>query len=207
MKRNISWISKIFIPTLISLFIFSGIASAHVSVMPRTSTTGAWETYTLKVPVEKDVATTKVTVKVPAGLEIESYQPVPGWNYSTEKDASGKAKTITFVATGEGILPGQIQQFIFVAKNPDKATKVAWDVYQYYKDGSVVEWTGDEGADSPHAITDIVTGTTTYAPVTQQNKKAQTKTTESSSSSLPLILSIVSILLSIMALVLAIRKK
>ena len=26
----------------------------------------------------------------------------------------------------------------------------------YYKDGTIVEWTGDENADTPHAITSIV---------------------------------------------------
>ncbi|WP_256237491.1 DUF1775 domain-containing protein [Bacillus sp. EB600] len=65
------------------------------------------------------------------------------------------------MATGEGILPGQFQQFVFTAKNPDRATKADWDAYQYYKDGSVVEWTGDEGSKSPHSITDIVKGTST----------------------------------------------
>ena len=159
MKFTMKKMSKVFLPTVLGLFLFSSVASAHVTVAPKTSTTSAWETYTLKVPVEKDLPTTKVTVKVPSGVEIESYQPVPGWNYTTEKDSNGKAKTFTFEATGQGILPGQFQQFVFVAKNPDQATKAAWDAYQYYKDGSVVEWTGDEGAKTPHSITDIVKAT------------------------------------------------
>jgi uncharacterized protein YcnI len=172
------------------LFFFSSMASAHVTVMPKTSSTGAWETYTLKVPVEKDVATTKVTVKAPEGVEIMSYQPVPGWTYSSEKDASGKVKTITFESTGEGIQAGQFQQFVFVAKNPDKAVKAAWDAFQYYKDGSVVEWTGDEGSDAPHSITDIVRP----PPLITMAAKMQN------------ILSGIAALLSLAALVIAIRK-
>lgn len=203
------------IPTVISLFFFTISASAHVTVSPNTSTTGAWETYTLKVPVEKDVATTKVTVKTPEGVEIMSYQPVPGWTYSTEKDANGKVKTFTFEATGEGIVSGQFQQFVFVAKNPEKVTKVAWNAFQYYKDGSIVEWTGDEGSDSPHSITDVVTSTssdhneTTAPEHTEQTEKPQTTEMEGkdSSNTLPLLLSGVSVLLSLVALVLAIRKK
>jgi uncharacterized protein YcnI len=213
MKKIIFKASRIFIPTIIALFFFSTMASAHVTVVPNSSITGAWETYTIKVPVEKEMATTKFTVKVPTGLEIESYQPVPGWNYSTEKNANGKVKTFTFEATGEGILPGQFQQFVFVAKNPATATKAAWDAYQYYKDGSVVEWTGDEGSDSPHAITDIVTTTTTTDQTqAQHNEKTQTvktnntRTTESSNK-LPLMLSGLSVLLSLAALILVIRKK
>lgn len=212
MKRIIFKASRIIIPTVIALFFFSTLASAHVTVMPTTSTTGAWETYTVKVPVEKEMATTKITVKVPAGLEVMSYQPVPGWNYSTEKDANGKVKTFTFEATGDGILPGQFQQFVFVAKNPEKATKAPWDAFQYYKDGSVVEWTGDEGSDSPHAITDIVKATTADQTQAQHNEKTQTvkpdktKTTEASNT-LPLLLSGLAVLLSLAAIILAIRKK
>ncbi|MFP5111021.1 YcnI family copper-binding membrane protein [Bacillaceae bacterium C204] len=221
MKKMIGRISKVFIPAVISLFFYSSIASAHVTVMPKTSSTGAWETYTLKVPVEKDVATTKVTVKVPAGVEMMSYQPVPGWTYSSEKDASGKVKTFTFEATGEGIQSGQFQQFVFVAKNPEKATKAAWDAFQYYKDGSIVEWTGNEGSDAPHSITDIVTATTTDhhdSQTTDHNDKAQTKDTKKTegkdtekkletSNSLSLVLSGLAALLSFAALIIAIRKK
>jgi len=219
MKKMIGRISKLFIPAVISLFFFSSMASAHVTVMPNSSSLGAWETYTLKVPVEKDVATTKVTVKAPAGVEIMSYQPVPGWTYSSEKDASGKVKTFTFEATGEGIQSGQFQQFVFTAKNPDKATKAAWDSFQYYKDGSIVEWTGDEGSDAPHSVTEIVTATTKDDHSTQNaehNDKTpaknpeKTKVTEKkteTSNSLSLVLSGLAALLSFAALIIANRKK
>ncbi len=214
-------ISKLFIPAVVSLFFFSSLASAHVTVIPKTSTTGAWETYTLKVPVEKEVATTKVTIKAPQGVEIMSYQPVPGWTYSSEKDASGKVKTFTFEATGEGIQAGQFQQFVFVGKNPEKAAKAAWDAFQYYKDGSVVEWTGDEGSDAPHSITDIVTATPmdhhatqntedsdkTQKQETEKAKTEVTKKTTETSNSLSLILSGIAALLSLASIIIAIRKK
>jgi uncharacterized protein YcnI len=205
---------KVILPAVLGLFLFSSVASAHVTVIPKSSTTGAWETYTVKVPVEKEVPTTKITLKAPAGVEIMSYQPVPGWNYTADKDASGKVKSITFETTGEGILPGQFQQFTFVAKNPDKATEIAWDAYQYYKDGSIVEWTGDESAKTPHSITDIVAGAATddhhdeQAKAVKETKTNDVKTTDAAqSSTLPLILSIVAVLLSLVALVGAFRKK
>ncbi|MDQ1146144.1 uncharacterized protein YcnI [Bacillus sp. SORGH_AS 510] len=212
MKRMMKKISKVVLPTVLGLFVFSSVASAHVSVNPKTSTTGAWETYTVKVPVEKDVPTTKITLKAPEGVEIMSYQPVPDWTYTADKDANGKVKTITFEATGEGILPGQFQQFTFVAKNPEKVTKVAWDAFQYYKDGSIVEWTGDEGADTPHSITDIVAGDSTddhheHQATTEDTHKEETKDVEATSNNLPLIFSIFSVILSLAAFVLAIRKR
>ncbi|MDR7237624.1 YcnI family copper-binding membrane protein [Neobacillus drentensis] len=204
---------KLLIPTFLGLFLFASVASAHVTVVPKQSTTGAWETYTVKVPVEKDVPTTKITIKAPAGVEIKSYQPVPGWKYSDEKDAKGLVKSFTFETTGEGILSGQFQQFTFVGKNPDNATKAAWDAFQYYKDGSIVEWTGDEGSQSPHSITDIVAGSTedhhdaknTNQEI-QKTDKVETKT-EKTGGSLPLILSGLAVLLSLVASFLALRKK
>lgn len=204
---------KLLIPTFLGLFLFASVASAHVTVVPNQSTTGAWETYTVKVPVEKDVPTTKITIKAPAGVEIKSYQPVPGWKYSDEKDAKGLVKSFTFEATGEGILSGQFQQFTFVGKNPDNATKAAWDAFQYYKDGSIVEWTGDEGSQSPHSITDIVAGSAedhhdaknTNQEI-QKTDKVETKT-EKTGGSLPLILSGLAVLLSLVASFLALRKK
>ncbi|PFO09623.1 hypothetical protein COJ85_01350 [Bacillus sp. AFS076308] len=212
LKKTIKKITKVVLPTVLGLLLFSSVASAHVTVMPKTSTTGAWETYTVKVPVEKEVPTTKFTLKAPAGVEIMSYQPVPGWRYTADKDTSGKVKSFTFEATGEGILPGQFQQFTFVAKNPDKAADIAWDAYQYYKDGSIVEWTGDESAKTPHSITSIVAGASTDdhhdQAATEDTKTDETKAADTEqSNSLPLILSIVSVVLSLAALIFAIRKK
>lgn len=210
MKNPIKIISKIFLPTFLGLFLFGSIASAHVEVTPKTSTTGEEETYTAKVPSEKDVPTTKFTIKIPSGLDFDSFEPIAGWNFTTQKDSNGKVKSITFETTGQGILPEQFQRFVFVAKNPDKATKVTWDAYQYYKDGSVVEWTGDEGSDTPHSITNIVSETATDQPTKQdvkQDKDSTSTPASAGTSSLPLTISIISALLSIVAIFLGIRKK
>lgn len=206
MKR----IVKVIVAAGLFFSLFSSIASAHVTVNPNTSAPGAWETYTVKVPAEKELPTTKLILKIPSGVEFEQYQPVPGWNFSAQKDANGKATTITFEATGGGILPGQFQQFVFVAKNPDQSGKIAWDAFQYYKDGSIVEWTGDESSKTPHSITNIVKATAMPGMTMEQPKTQKTSpaanTANANANALPLILSIVSILLSLIALILAVRK-
>ncbi|MEH7120020.1 YcnI family protein [Neobacillus vireti] len=217
MKKSVKKFSSIFLTTILGVFVFSSVASAHVTVMPKSSTTGAWETYIVKVPVEKEVPTTKLTIKAPAGVEIMSYQPVPGWKYTADKDTSGRVKSFTFEASNEGILPGQFQQFTFVAKNPEKATEIAWNAYQYYKDGSIVEWTGDDSAKTPHSITEIVAGASTddhhddqaktENTQKQQTKTENAKTTDTQPSKLPLILSILSLLLSLAALTFSFRKR
>ncbi len=63
---------------------------------------------------------------------------------------------VSWTATGEGIQAGQFQRFYFTAQNPDTAGDIAWDAYQHYADGSLVQWSGEEGTDSPHSITGII---------------------------------------------------
>lgn len=152
-KLNRTWkkLLTLAAPASAALLMFAAVASAHVSVLPKESTTGAWETYTMKVPVEKDVNTNKVVLKMPKGVEFQQYEPIPGWK-TTVDEAAG---TVTWEAQGDGIAAGQFQRFTFVAKNPEQPGEAAWDAFQYYKDGSIVEWTGDEGADTPHSITTI----------------------------------------------------
>jgi uncharacterized protein YcnI len=210
MKKFMKKLSKIALPTIAGFFLFAGLASAHVTVKPNVSAPGAWETYTIKIPVEKEIPTTKVTLKIPDGLEFQQYQPVPDWKVTTKKDGSGKVTTITWEASGDGILPGQFQQFNFVAKNPDKEGSASWDAYQYYKDGTIVEWTGNEKSQTPHSITAITSSQTNVSqPVAHDNHvdkkgsadKSDSKATYSTT------LSIVALALAVLALVTARRKK
>lgn len=201
---------KVGLPTVIGLFLFSTVASAHVEVTPKTSTTGDEEIYTVRVPSEKAIPTTKLTIKIPSGLEFDSFEPLAGWNFTTQKGSDGKVISITYKATGQGIFPGQFQRFVFIAVNPDKPTNAAWDAYQYYKDGSVVEWTGDDRSDTPHSITNIVSESVGKQPSNQdvtQEKPSTSAAVSTGSSSLTLTLSILAFLLSIVAIFLGIRKK
>lgn len=195
-----------------AIFMFTNTASAHVSVAPEVSAPGAWQTYTIKVPVEKEVATTKVSLKVPADVEIMSYQPIPEWKVTLDNDSSGKIKIITWEATGEGIATGQFQQFNFVAKNPEKETQAAWDAFQYYKDGSIVEWNGDVNSDFPHSITKITTtnvvAENTIVGHDQLQEQTKSEETENKKSiTIIMTLSIAALILSVISLLISIRKK
>ncbi|WML48069.1 DUF1775 domain-containing protein [Neobacillus sp. PS3-34] len=209
-------IGRALIITSFFLFLFGSFVSAHVTVNPQTSATGAWETYTLKVPVEKDIPSTKVTLKIPSDVQFMSYQPVEGWNISIKKNSKGIVKSVTFEAIGDGILPGQFQQFVFVAKNPEYAGKAAWDAYQFYKDGSIVEWTGKGSTQTPHSVTNIIASTTvehhasTSGMEDHQEDKMNSgdkRTADKTKISLPLIFSIVSVILSLVAFITTLRKK
>ncbi|WP_249704763.1 YcnI family copper-binding membrane protein [Bacillus zhangzhouensis] len=199
---------KALLPMLLASFLLAIPVSAHVTVKPDTSTTNAWETYTLKVPSESDSPTTKVVITMPKGVEFQQYEPVPGWKTTTE-EKDGKVTRVTWEATGDGVLAGQFQQFVFVAKNPEKAGEAAWDAYQYYKDGTVVEWTGDQDADKPHSITNIVASNTVTDSHGQEKPKEEKAFETASTSSSPLVLglSIAALVVALIALGLAFRKK
>ncbi|MBF2411748.1 YcnI family copper-binding membrane protein [Listeria welshimeri] len=137
---------------LLAVFVIPFQASAHVSVSPNESTVKSWETYTMKVPSEKEMASKKVVLKIAKGVSFESYEPVPGWTTTVDK----KNGTVTWQTEGNGIEKGQFQRFSFIAKNPSEEGDVAWNAYQYYEDGSIVEWVGAEDSETPHATTKIL---------------------------------------------------
>ncbi|MBO3649162.1 MULTISPECIES: YcnI family protein [Bacillus] len=195
-KKALLFISAV----TLSLVGFTAAASAHVSVKPAESAAGSWETYTMKVPVEKNEPTTKVVLKVPAGVEFQQYQPIPGWKTSVSKH-DDKAVSVTWEAKDGGIQPGQFQQFTFVAKNPEKSGDAAWDAYQYYKDGSIVEWTGDEKADTPHSITKITKSASVTDAHGAEQSNEESKSGVSALDIAAIVLSAAAIILSIAALV------
>ncbi|KFM99867.1 DUF1775 domain-containing protein [Bacillus clarus] len=205
MKR-IKKLGTTMIATIIAMSLFSLPVSAHVTVKPTTSGVSSWETYIIKVPVEKNMATTKVTLKIPTGVEFQQYEPVPGWKVDEQKDAAGKVKSVIWEAAGEGILPGQFQQFTFVAKNPDKEQKIAWDAYQQYKNGEIVEWTGDEKAEKPHSLTTITKGTSLTG---EHGEVSSVKTNEGTSNmqTVAIILSILAIVSSVGTCIFVVRRK
>lgn len=141
MKRIVALLAAMFVLAL------GSVASAHVSVWPKQSPVNGFERYTVRVPNEKEIPTTKVRVELPAGSTFSSWLPVPGWTLTTEKD--GANKVVALVFDGGQIKPGEFMEFGVSVKNPAAAGDVAWKAYQTYSDNSVVEWVGASGSDKP----------------------------------------------------------
>lgn len=143
-----------------------GTASAHVTVKPSDVKTATYQVFTVSVPNEKDIATTAVKIDVPA--EIASITPTQksGWTVTTEKTGEGESAKISSVTwSGGQIGEGLRDEFTFSAKTPAEPTKLRWNAYQTYANGTVVSWdqeesvTGGHGADEnkgPFSVTNIV---------------------------------------------------
>lgn len=133
----------------------AGVAWAHVVVHPNQAPAGSYQKFDVSVPTEKDIPTTKVQVEVPEGFTVTGVKPVPGWQSEFEKDG-GVVKSITW--SGGQINPEEFQEFSFQARTPEDAGEYAWNAYQTYEDGSVVEWTGEPDSEEPASVVKIVQG-------------------------------------------------
>ena len=125
---------------------------AHAVVFPKASAPGAYEKYVLRVPNEKAVATTRVELRVPAGVRVTSFADVPGWQLEVVMDS---AKAITAAIWTGSLPPQRFVEFPFVAVNPKTDTRIEWPAFQTYADGERVEWTGPEGSKSPASVTTV----------------------------------------------------
>lgn len=186
----------IFPAMLAVLFVFAGVASAHVTVAPNQVPANSWQKFVVKVPTEKDIPTTKVKVVVPDGAEVMQVEPVPGWTFNAVKDANGKITALTWTADGKGLLPGQFIEFPIMAKVAQDAKGLRWKAYQTYSDGSLVKWIGPEDSDHPASVTKITPASDNQTSTTTSNQTNQW----------PLYLSIIAVVFSVIAIIISLVK-
>jgi uncharacterized protein YcnI len=197
--------------SIATLFLFAGIASAHVTVQPIETTEGSYQVFTVRVPTEKDVPTTKVEVKFPSQVDISRFEPKPGWRYDVTKDATGKITSVTWTATGEGLTSTEFGQFNMNGKVANGAKEISWKAYQTYKDGSVVEWVGAPGSDKPASVTKV-NPKPAGAPneghgATSPNATAPVNAAGAGQSNVLLYTSIAALVASLVALFVSFKKK
>ncbi|WP_391571816.1 YcnI family protein [Cohnella sp.] len=154
MKKSVS----LLLVLLLSLG-FAGLASAHVTVQPGSVPAGSYQVFTVRVPSEKDAATTQVKVAIPDGVNISRFEPKAEWTYEIEKGAEDKIVSVTWKATGNGLGATEFGEFRMQGKVAEDAKELSWKAYQTYSDGEVVEWTGAPDADKPASITTVTAAT------------------------------------------------
>lgn len=194
----------------VSLMMFAGFASAHVTVQPPTVPANSYQVFAVRVPSEeKGVNTVKVQVKIADGAVVSRVEPKPGWTSELEKNADGVVTSITWTAEDKGLSETEFTEFRMSGKVNEDATQLVWKAYQTYSDNKVVEWVGADGSDKPASVT-TVTAATAEGDGHGHGAAAtadETKDSNSDSDSvLPLTLSIIAVVLGAAALVLAARK-
>lgn len=152
----------------VTVLAFSSSASAHVVVKPAEAVTAGFQTFTIGVPNEKGVATTKIKLIIPSGLKYVQPTQKSGWKIDIEKEGKGEdaiVKSITW--SGNKVNPGFRDDFTFSGQVPQEATELQWKAYQTYADGTLVSWDkvsqgdhDDEDSNSgPLSVTKVVVNT------------------------------------------------
>jgi len=141
MKKAILTVSLIMLTATMAL--------AHIRIFPTDSTVGAREKYTMRVPNEKQVASSKVEGEFPVGLQVYDFEFKPGWKIDFKKDAKGNIVGATW--TGK-IQPYEFVEFGMLAINPKEGTDLTWKFIQYYDDGTKEEFTGPVGSRLPSPV-------------------------------------------------------
>jgi uncharacterized protein YcnI len=135
---------------LIAAVIVAAPVFAHAVVFPREVRPGAYEKFVLRVPNERDVATTRVELTVPDAVRVVSFGDVPGWQLEVVSDAEGRVTG----AVWTGALPVQrFVEFPFVAATPDEEMRLRWNAVQTYANGERVAWAGPEDSATPASFT------------------------------------------------------
>ena len=129
-----------------AIFVSAAGASAHVTVTPKESTPGAWEKYEIRLPNEKQAATTRLEVRFPGGLRVMSFEDKPGWTVEPLRDSVGAITGARW--TGE-LPPERFVEFAIIAVNPKTPGELRWSASQTYADGQVVNWAGARGSATP----------------------------------------------------------
>ena len=134
-----------------SMFVWAPTAWAHAAVSPPVARTGVLQQFTLAVPTEKeDATTTSVEVTVPDGVQIDSFEPEPGWTRHVSAHGGGEEAVVRQVTWTGGSVPAEEDAvFRFQATLTGGSKDYSFTVRQTYSDGSVVDWNGPESSETP----------------------------------------------------------
>lgn len=127
-------------------------AGAHVQVRPAEAAPGDPVLWTVLVPNERDVATTRVELAIPAGVLPFAYEPLPGWTRRVTKNPDQSTRSVVWTGRLE---PEEVLATQFLATTPDAEGPVSWKAIQTYADGQKVRWIGGPDTEEPAAVTEI----------------------------------------------------
>ena len=125
--------------------------SAHVTVSPLQSKTGAVQKYELRVHNEAKVAATSVDLDIPDGVTVTDVAKPAAGNYTTKK----MGDRITVITWQVDVQPGKYIALPFTAQNPEGLTELHWSMHEHLADGSTVDWSDRPGSKEKGSITKL----------------------------------------------------
>ena len=114
-------------------------ATAHVDVLPAEVPQGDALEFTIRVPNERDVPTTRVRVAFPSQITVYSFAaPPPGWTMRTVRGPDKRFRAVIY----SGSLPPNGYVDFRVLGTPFESGTATWKTLQTYAGGQVKPWTG-----------------------------------------------------------------
>lgn len=191
----------------------SRVVFAHVTVKPSEAVIAGFQTFTVSVPNERNVATKSIKLVMPSGVSYVSPTQKPGWKIAIDSKGSGDQKTVTSITwSGNEIKNGFRDEFTFSAKTPEQSGDLQWKAYQTYADGKVVSWDQpptdkherEDGSKGPFSVTKVVSETEQSQAVTQAGRAAEEAKADASRA---LYMSVVAVVAAFTALFIASRRQ
>jgi uncharacterized protein YcnI len=169
---------------IVGIFVLSGVAAlltspsatAHVGAYLEGGAPGEIGLITLRVPAESDnPPTTKVEVRIPDDIQIRTVrpQPVAGWRLDIKMKKTNPTiyrddgtpvdevvSSVTWTATGPGIMPGQFDEFVLEANPMPDVETLTLPTFQTFADGTTDAWTepAPEGSDPEFPVPSVTVG-------------------------------------------------
>ena len=143
---------KRFVFALVIALVCAQLALAHIRIYPNESMVGAREKYTMRVPNEKQVGSSKIEGVFPPELQVYDFEFKPGWKIDFKKDDKGKIIGATW--TGK-IQPYEFVEFGMLGINPKEGSSLTWKFIQYYDDGTKEEFIGPVGSRLPAPVVNL----------------------------------------------------
>jgi uncharacterized protein YcnI len=194
----------IFVSVILTFFLTSPLAFAHVVVKPAQVGIGAFQTFTVGVPNEKDNPIVGLRLVIPEGVQQVTPNEKPGWTITMKKTGDGENTKVTEITwTGGSVAAGLRDDFLFSVQVPSKETQLVWKAYQTYENGEVISWDqtptkeekdDDSAMKGPYSQTEIIDDLKTSKKEVPSNNNA-------------LQLSIIALALAAVSLALQLRKK
>lgn len=114
-------------------------ALAHVDVLPVEVAQGEPLQFTVRVPTERTLPTTRVRIEFPSQITVYSFAaPPPGW---TMRPVRGPDQRFRAVVYSGGRIPASQYADFHMLGTPFEAGEAVWKTLQTYADGQVKPWT------------------------------------------------------------------
>ena len=136
-------------------------AWAHISVNPRSADSGGrHQLFYVRAPADTESPVVELGFEVDEawirnGGEVNSFENLPNWKVSVERDAGGKVCKVVW--TGGQALSGTFQMIHFSMNTPTEPGKYHFKSWQRLADGRVIRFdqTPAEGGPRPYPIVEI----------------------------------------------------